>query len=1351
MTAAARGTLPGAVRPDLPIAEVADALRGALATNRALVLVGETGSGKSTQLPRLCLEADELAAAGLRAGESGGLRSISGAGDHLEPSACAGRTGGAVGAGRLWLPALAAAAGPGLVAHTQPRRIAARSVAARIALEAGVELGTLVGYRTRFDRCCSPSSLVEVLTDGLLLSELRSDRLLSRYRTVIVDEAHERSLSIDLLLACLRRIMDRRSDLRVVVSSATIEASRFAAFLGDCPVVEVKGRMFPVEVRWRGATGAGGEARSDGRADPRADGRAEPDPDADGAPLAEHVVAAVAECLSHGEGDALVFLPGEAEILECEAALASLAKGESFDILRLYARLPAAEQDRVFATGTRRRVILSTNVAETSLTVPGVRFVIDSGLARIARYSARARIERLPIEPIAQASAQQRAGRCGRVGPGVCIRLYSEESFAARAAQPVPEMRRTNLAGALLHCKSLDLGELSRLPLLDAPHERAIAEAELTLLEIGATTQTGRLTACGRRLARLGVDPRLGKIIDEAHHHGCPTEGIVVAAFLAMQDPLLRPPEQHAAADAAHAPWRDGRSDALGTLRLWAAWQGAREEHGSSALRRWCQERFLSQRLLREWSALVVQLQRQSESAQVPPRPATAQCDSESALHRSILSAFVSNAALRNETGKYRSVCGASYEVHPSSGLSRSNCMWIVCAEVFSTTRTWGRFALRIRPTWIEEVAPHMVKSTLSEPHWVSESGQVAAWQKVSAGSLVLIARRRRPLGPIDPAAARDVFINEALVAGKLDAAVEVLEANEQLRRDLEAEAARRRLSNAAPDDDRLRRFYDERLPSDIHSRPALLRFLREGQEAAARRLRARREDLWTGSILDGADLPTAWTTSTGSLPIRHAHQAGTPEDGATVVVRLERLHEIDPMAMEWGIPERLGQLIEALIRSLPKRLRTRFQPIDECAEGALGALHGGPGVGASGPGGSRPGASGPGGPGPGAGDLRARLAGYLSSLGGTTVAATDFNLEAVEPHLRNRLEIVRADGSVVDAGRDIAGLCQRSASAAREAFELAHRAHLGARWFDEVLNDLPPNALPLRIETGIAPNQLVGYPCLSVTTAGIRRTVRSARAEAEREHDAAVMALARRALNEAWAEQLDNHPEFDRGMRGAALFDGVGVLTFGGRSTGGKALRDLLGDAVVRAALPGELHLVRDSGELAQCIAQARPQLWRAVDETLGAVAPTLEQGGQLRAELLACTSGGLQPLAIELQTLLADLCSDAQFKRRGATAWALLAHAVPTLLARWRKASLRGVAADQERAARWRLWHAELARSRAAADTPEAAARLDQAENALWDWAAWLFAQEQRLTSGGSERAVEAAFARAGLTTLR
>lgn len=1288
MPSTARRALPGSVRPDLPIAEVADELRRALAANRALVLVGETGSGKSTQLPRLCLEADELVfamatgAAAVGASESGATTARGSAG------VCPAR--------------------PGIIAHTQPRRIAARSVAARIAVEAGVELGSLVGYRTRFDRCCSASALVEVLTDGLLLSELRGDRLLSRYSTVIVDEAHERSLSIDLLLACLRRLMDRRSDLRVVVSSATIEAARFSRFLGDCPVIEVKGRMFPVEVRWRAA----------------------PTSEAEAAPLADQVVSAVGECLEHGEGDALVFLPGEAEILECEAALGGMAKRSDFDILRLYARLPAAEQDRVFSPGARRRVILSTNVAETSLTVPGVRFVIDSGLARIARYSARARIERLPIEPIAQASAQQRAGRCGRVGPGVCIRLYSEESFAARAAQPVPEMRRTNLAGALLHCKSLDIGDLARLPLLDAPHERAIAEAELTLLEIGATTQTGKLTACGKRLARLGVDPRLGKLIDEAHHHGCAQDGIVIAAFLALQDPLLRPPEQHSAADMAHAPWRDTRSDALGTLRLWAAWQGARAEHGSSALRRWCQERFLSQRLLREWSALVTQLERQCESAQMPRRSGGAPVDAEAALHRSILSAFVSNAALRDETGKYRSVSGALFEVHPSSGLSRSNCMWIVCAEVFSTTRNWGRFAVRMRPSWIEEVAPHMVKSTLSEPHWVPESGQVAAWQKVSAGSLVLVARRRRPLGPVDPVAARDVFINEALVAGKLEAPVDVLQSNDQLRRDLESEAARRRLSGAAPDDERMRRFYDERLPADIHSRPALLRYLREGQQVAAQRLQARREDLWIGTILDGADLPTSWKTAAGSLPIRHTHQAGTPEDGATIVVRLERLHEIDPAAMEWGIPERLPELIEAMIRSLPKRLRTRFQPIDECVEGALATLRGAPGL--------------------GIGDLRARLAAHLSSLGGTPVTAADFQLDAIEPHLRPRLEVVLADGSVVEAGRDIAAMCERIAPAAREAFESAGREHLGPRWFDEVLTALPANPLPTRIEFGSGAARMIGFPCLGVTPTGLRRSVRAAATDAERGHAAAVLRLARSALDEAWSEQLENHPDFARCMSGAVLFDGVGSITLGGQHAGGGALRDLLGDAVVRAAISGPFHLIRDAGELERRVAEARPQLWRAADEVLRAVAPTLEQGGQLHAELERTPPAGLRPLAAEIKALLADACRASEFPRLGASAWSLLGLVVPTLQARWRKATLRGVHSDEDRAARWRLWHASLQHARRTERTSETTERLHEAERALWDWAAWLFAQEQRLAAGGSERAVEAAFARAGLAPV-
>ena len=926
---------------DLPIAAHAPAIEAAIRAHPVVIVKGETGCGKTTQLPKICLAA-------------------------------------ARGKG-------------GMIALTQPRRIAARTVCARIAQELGDGGAGAVAYQVRFDDRSTKSTRIKVLTDGILLAELRVDGLLRRYDTIIVDEAHERTLNIDFLLGCLTRILRRRDDLKVVVASATIDAARFAAHFDSAPVIEVPGRLHPIEVKWM----------------PLAEDEA-------GTNLVGAVVDAVDERLDAQEGDGLVFLPGEREIAEVSAALEGRLNGRA-SALPLYARLSSAEQDRALAAQGGRRVILATNIAETSLTVPRVRFVVDTGLARVLRYSPKARLQRLPIERISQASAHQRAGRCGRVAPGVCVRLYSEATLAESAAWPQPEIQRVSLASVLLQMASLGLGELERFPFIDAPGTRAVAEGRATLIELGALSASHRLTKAGSLMARLPIDPRLARTLLEARRGHCLAEALVVAAALSVADPRERPLERSMHADLAHAAWRDPDSDLASILRLWRAWRAQSDVLGSSALKRWCRDSFLSSSRLREWSEihrqlshLVVSAWLRGESASDARAPADAPMD---ALHRALLAGFVSHAAQRTPEGEYQLATGQSFTVHGSSSLARSHSRWIVAAEIIDTGRRLGRTVVRIHPQWIEQVAPHLVHRAISEPHWVAERGQAAAWERVTLGSLVVSPRRRVSLGPRDPDAARALFIQGALVEEQVRGAIpEFMARNRALRNSIEVEGARRRCVLLA---DELRRFefFAQRLPASMHSWPSLVSWIREDEASRSALLTMSRRDLVTEGEADSW-LPDPALIDVGGVAHRvtHVHAPGLAHDGATLSVPLEAASQLDPRALSWGAPEVLEELCASMIRSLPKHLRQRLSPLAEVAEGAALALA------------DRE------------GEFGVRLAAHCTGIALTSVRPSDFDLGKVEPHLRLRVEVTYG-GRVVDADRDIRAVARRVRARSLEAF----------------------------------------------------------------------------------------------------------------------------------------------------------------------------------------------------------------------------------------------------------------------------------------------------------------------------
>ena len=725
---------------ELPIAARLDDLRAAIGEHQVVVVAGETGSGKSTQLPKLCLEL--------------------------------GREG---------------------IAHTQPRRLAARSVAQRVADELKVPLGAEVGYAVRFDDLTGPTTRIRLLTDGLLLAQIRSDRLLRRYDTVIVDEAHERSLNVDFLLGYLKRILPQRPDLKVVITSATIDVERMAAHFDDAPIVSVEGRGHAIEVRY--------EPTDESERD-----------------LEDAIGDAVEELLTEGRGDVLVFLSGEREIRDVEDALRARLRDE-VELLPLYARLAHAEQQRIFKPSGRPRVVLATNVAETSLTVPGIRSVVDPGTARISRYSTRLKIQRLPIEPIAQASADQRAGRCGRVAPGVAIRLYSEEDYAARPRFTDPEVLRTNLASVVLQMAALDLGEVEDFPFLDPPDRRQVRDGKVLLHELAAWDPDAAgppLTKLGRRLARLPVDPRLGRMVLEADRRRCADEVIVIAAALSITDPRERPTDRQQQADQLHARFIDPTSDFLSFLNLWRWLHEQRSTLSGNAFRRLCREQYLHHLRIREWQDLVGQLRRAAREAGVKLGGPPAEADE---VHRALLAGLLGHVGMKDpETREYRGARGTRFQLWPGSALARKPPAWVVVAELVETSRVWGRMAAKVKPEDVEPLAAHLVTRTYDEPRWDRGRAAVVATERVTLFGLPLVPGRTVQYGRIDPALAHQVFLRHALVEGEWDAEHPFLAANARARAEVERLEAKARRRDLLASDDEQVAWFAGRVPADVVS-----------------------------------------------------------------------------------------------------------------------------------------------------------------------------------------------------------------------------------------------------------------------------------------------------------------------------------------------------------------------------------------------------------------------------------------------------------------------------------------------------------------------------------------------------
>jgi len=966
--------------PELPVSQRKDDIAAAIRDHQVVIVAGETGSGKTTQLPKICLELG---------------RGVN-----------------------------------GQIGHTQPRRIAARTVAERIAEELHTELGDVVGYKVRFTDRSGDTTAVKLMTDGILLAEISGDRDLRRYDTLIIDEAHERSLNIDFILGCLRQLLPRRPDLKVIITSATIDPERFAAHFADprtgkpAPIIEVSGRTYPVEVRYRPVNDpAAKEASEDGEGKGSRDGKQE---DRD---QTQAISDAIDELSRAGNGDILVFLSGEREIRDTAETL----KGKpGLDVVPLYSRLSAAEQHRVFEpprSSLTRRVVLATNVAETSLTVPGIRYVIDPGTARISRYSLRTKVQRLPIEAISQASANQRKGRCGRVAEGICIRLYSQEDFESRPEFTDPEIQRTNLASVILQMAAARLGNVRDFPFVDPPDPRAITDGKRLLEELNAM-KDDRLTETGRQLARLPVDPRIARMIIESGQQGCAREVLVIAAALSIQDPRERPADNQQAADTAHRRFAQPESDFMAFVALWDYLAEQQRELTGSAFRRLCRSEFLNYLRVREWQDLHGQLRSLSAELGVDSKSSSGE---RSRVHTALLSGLLSHVGMKavlpatrpggpqgdrtpGERGRrplpeYLGARSAKFAIFPGSGLAKKPPDWVVAAELVETSRLWGRTVAAIEPEWVEPIAAHLVKRTYSEPRWSRSQGSAVATEKVTLYGIPIVADRNVLLARIDAPLARELFIRHALVEGDWQTRHHFFRDNTALLEqaaDLEQRARRRGL---VAGEDALFAFYDARVPADAVSGRHFDTWWKKARHETPDLLTLTLATLLSDAAadLDADAYPEVWTSESAGpggggpgagLTLTYAFEPGSQADGVTIDIPLKTLNQASPAEFSWQVPGLRLELLTELIRALPKTLRRELVPAPDLAREILAGVGGGVP----------------------AADIRDTLARELLRLRGVRVTPDDFDLDKLPPHLRITFRVVDGDKTIA-AGKDLAAL----------------------------------------------------------------------------------------------------------------------------------------------------------------------------------------------------------------------------------------------------------------------------------------------------------------------------------------
>ncbi|WP_263641606.1 ATP-dependent RNA helicase HrpA [Photobacterium damselae] len=853
----------------LPVSQKKDDIAEAIKHNQVVIVAGETGSGKTTQLPKICLELGR------------GVK--------------------------------------GMIGHTQPRRLAARSVASRIAEELECEMGSYVGYKVRFNDQVSDRSQIKLMTDGILLAEIQHDRYLNQYDTIIIDEAHERSLNIDFILGYLRELLPKRPDLKVIITSATIDPERFSKHFNNAPIIEVSGRTYPVDVRYRPIV--------------------EDSDDTDRDQL-EAIFDAVDELCDEGQGDILIFMNGEREIRDTADALEK-RKLRDTEIVPLFARLSAGEQNRVFQPHTGRRIVLSTNVAETSLTVPGIKYVIDPGTARISRYSYRTKVQRLPIEQISQASANQRKGRCGRVQEGICIRLYSEEDFLSRPEFTDPEILRTNLASVILQMTAIGLGDIQAFPFVEAPDNRNIQDGVRLLEELGAINANAkdprkRLTSVGRQLARLPIDPRLARMVLEAPKNNALREVMIIASALSIQDPRERPMEKQQASDEKHRRFYDKESDFMTFVNLWDYVQEQQKALSGNQFRKQCKKDYLNYLRIREWQDIHFQVRQVVRELELRINDTEAGYD---AVHMSLLSGLLSHIGMKDqEKNEYQGARNARFNIFPGSGIFKKQPKWVMVAELVETSRLWGRIAAKIQPEWVEPLAQHLLKRSYSEPHWEKKSAAVHAFEKVTLYGIPVVAKRKVNYGRIDPTLSREIFIRSALVEGDWDTKHKFFQQNRKLLREVEELEHKSRRRDILIDDEQLFEFYDQRIDLSVVSGRHFDTWWNKASKENPELLNFEREMLFRNdaSHVTDLDYPNFWHQGNLKLKLSYQFEPGEDNDGVTVHVPLAILNQVEPDGFDWQIPGLRHELVVALIKSLPKTLRRNFVPAPNYADAFL-------------------------------------------------------------------------------------------------------------------------------------------------------------------------------------------------------------------------------------------------------------------------------------------------------------------------------------------------------------------------------------------------------------------------------
>ena len=1095
--------------PELPVTQQREALLATIRDHPVTVVCGETGSGKTTQLPKLCLELG---------------RGVS-----------------------------------GMIGHTQPRRIAARTVAQRIARELGSEIGNSVGFKVRFDNEVGPASLIKVMTDGILLAEIRRDRNLRAYDTLIIDEAHERSLNIDFLLGYVKQLLTRRADLKVIITSATLDPDRIAAHFGGAPIVNVSGRTYPVEVRYR--------------------------PLEEDDTVTSAVRSAVHEAVSHGPGDVLVFLAGEREIREAHDLIAGDA-GLDVDVLPLHARLNTIRQGRVFEPNNgRRRVVLATNVAETSVTVPGIRFVIDAGRARISRFSYRTKVQRLPVEPVSQASAAQRAGRCGRIAPGVCIRLYDEEDLSAREAFTPPEIQRTNLASVILQMSAAGLGRVNDFPFVDAPDHRYVREGHRLLQDLGALDVQGKLTSIGRKLARLPVDPQLGRMILAAETHDCVAEILVIVAALGAGDPRERSLDTREAAARVHEAFVDQRSDFMTLLNLWSFYVEHAGTLSRSQLKRFLEAHYLSPGRMREWSEVHRQLRvlARSLGIRAGDEPAT-----YGRIHKALLAGLFGFVGRAKQGREYNAARGGGFVLSRGSRVSPRGARWIVAAELVETTGLFAHTAARVRPEWIERAAGPRIRREYLDVHWDIQRGEVMAYERVTLDALILIPRRRVRYEPVDQVEAREQFIWSALVGGEMETSLAFRARNDQLAERLRRIEHKIRRLGLVVDDSQVFSFYERRIPEAVANRRAFERWASEAPGETERLCMSLEDLLREGSsdLIEGIDRAFPDDLEVGGMPLRLSYlfEPTSDADGITAHVPLPVLHQLSANDFEWTVPGLRREKVIALIRTLPKGLRRRLVPVPDVADRLLERLD------------------------PKHGGLLDALERALLERYELEVPREAWQLDKLPGHLAMSVAVSQGE-TIVERGRDFELLRFKYAQEAEESFRVMARSS----YERSGLTDWTFGPLERHVDTQFQGMRVRGYPGLQDQGQSVRLRLFETRARAERASRGGLRRLFQLQVEREARRVLASDPAID-GLCLSYFFvpasAGIDRESLGLRAGAekGEELRRTIIESAVQAvfldAVPGQWN----AESFAAALERGRP-----------ALAPTIQTTVQHVAEVLA------------------------------------------------------------------------------------------------------------------------------------